>query len=92
MFVSAVVISMLSRGQATVFPAAPLLGTAVSFSTFSGASAGITNQGISTKIHGSIGTNGASSTITGFTDAVTAIPYTPASYTGTVYGLSLIHI
>ena len=86
MFVSAVFVSNFIMGQATVFPQAPGLGTAASFSAFSGANAGITNQGNFTKIHGSMGTNGASSTITGFTDAVTAIPYTPASYTGTVYG------
>ena len=86
MFVSAVFVSNFIMGQATVFPQAPGLGTAASFSAFSGASSGITNQGNFTKIHGSMGTNGASSTITGFTDAVTAIPYTLASYTGTVYG------
>jgi len=73
-------------GQATVFAPAPGLGTAAGFGAFSGASAGITNQGTLTKIHGSMGTNGASTTITGFTDAVTNIPYTPASYTGPVYG------
>ena len=86
MFLAAIVISNLIMGQSTVFPPAPGLGTAANFGAFSGASAGITNQGTNTKIHGSLGTNGASSTITGFTDAVTNIPYTPASYTGTVYG------
>jgi len=86
LFVSAIVISNLSMGQATVFAPAPGLGTAASFGAFSGASAGITNQGTLTKIHGSLGTNGASTTITGFRDAVTNIPYTEASYTGPVYG------
>ncbi len=56
---------------------APVLGNAASFGVFSG-SGGVTNQGINTIIHGSLGTTSASTTITGFRDGVTNIPYTTA--------------
>ena len=53
---------------------APVLGHAASFGVFSG-SGGVTNQGINTIIHGSLGTTSASTTITGFRDGVTNTPY-----------------
>jgi len=86
LFFTAILVSNFIVGQASVFSLAPPLGTAASFGAFSGASAGLTNQGNHSAIHGSMGTNGASTTITGFTDAVTNITYTPGGYTGTVYG------
>jgi hypothetical protein len=67
--------------------AAPALGAAGAFGGFGGGS-GMTNQGISTVIVGaqgqpvSIGTTGASSTVTGFHD--NSIPYTPL-VTGCAY-------
>ncbi|HSN59991.1 MAG TPA: ice-binding family protein [Ferruginibacter sp.] len=54
---------------------APVLGHAATFGVFSG-SGGVTNQGINTIIHGSLGTTSASTTITGFIDGVTGYPYT----------------
>lgn len=41
-----------------------------------GGNAGITNQGLNTKVNGSIGTTAASSLITGFTDGTTGYGYT----------------
>ena len=54
---------------------APVLGNAASFGVFGG-QGGVTNQGINTIIHGSLGSTSASTTITGFRDGVTNIPYT----------------
>ncbi len=54
----------------------PILGSASVFGAFGG-NAGITNQGINTRINnGSIGTTAASSLITGFTDGTTGDVYT----------------
>ncbi len=86
LFSIAVLFANLILAQSTTFSAAPSLGSAASFGVFSGASSGMTNQGSNTVIHGSMGTTGASSTITGFHDAVTAITYTEASYIGKVCG------
>src|SRR3954468_25002105 len=67
--------------------AAPALGAAAAFGGFGGG-AGMTNQGTSTVIPGaqgqpvSIGTTGASTTMTGFHD--TSVPYAPPS--GCIYG------
>ena len=54
---------------------APVLGNAATFGVFGG-QGGVTNQGINTIIHGSLGSTSASTTITGFRDGVTNIPYT----------------
>jgi hypothetical protein len=54
---------------------APVLGNAATFAVFGG-NAGITNQGVNTITHGSIGTVAASTLITGFHDGVTADVYT----------------
>jgi hypothetical protein len=65
---------------------APVLGNAATFGVFSG-SGGVTNQGINTIIHGSLGTTSASTTITGFRDGVTNSPYTTTgSNNGNVTG------
>jgi hypothetical protein len=66
---------------------APFLGTAATFAVFGGG-AGITNSGSHTYIHGSIGTTGAATLITGFHDGVTGAVYTDAagSNVGIVYG------
>lgn len=61
---------------------APVLGNAASFAVFGG-NAGITNQGVNTITHGSIGTVAASTFVTGFHDGVTAAVY---SETGTNVG------
>ncbi|MBC7651002.1 MAG: DUF3494 domain-containing protein, partial [Deinococcales bacterium] len=61
---------------------APVLGNAASFAVFGG-NAGITNQGVNTITHGSIGTVAASTFITGFHDGVTGAVYTE---TGTNLG------
>ena len=54
----------------------PILGSASVFGAFGG-NAGVTNQGINTRINnGSIGTTAASSLITGFTDGTTGDVYT----------------
>ena len=54
----------------------PILGSASVFGVFGG-NAGITNQGINTRINnGSIGTTAASTLITGFTDGTTGDVYT----------------
>lgn len=55
---------------------APSLGSAVVFGSFGG-SAGITNQGLNTKINnGGISTTGASTLVTGFHDGTTGDVYT----------------
>jgi hypothetical protein len=54
---------------------APLLGNASTFAVFSG-SGGVTNSGINTVLHGSMGTVSASTSITGFHDGVNAAIYT----------------
>jgi hypothetical protein len=66
---------------------APVLGHAATFGVFSG-SGGVTNQGTNTIIHGSLGTTSVATTVTGFIDGVTHIPYTTAagSNTGNVTG------
>jgi hypothetical protein len=51
----------------------PPLGAAAIFGAFGGGS-GMTNEGINTVVNGSIGTTGASSTMTGFHDT-TVLPY-----------------
>ncbi len=61
---------------------APVLGNAATFAAFGGG-AGITNQGINTIMHGSIGTTAASTFVTGFHDGVTGAVYTE---TGTNVG------
>ena len=63
-----------------------ILGSASIFGAFGG-NAGITNQGTSTKIYGSIGTTAASTLITGFKDVTTGDVYTVTpSNLGLVYG------
>ena len=57
---------------------APSLGNAASFAVFGGGG-GVTNQGQNTILHGSLGTTSVPTTITGFTDGVTNIPYTTAA-------------
>ncbi len=54
---------------------APFLGKAATFAAFGG-DAGITNEGVNTIMHGSIGTTAASTFITGFRDGVTGAVYT----------------
>ncbi len=63
------------------------MGTAATFAVFGGG-AGITNSGSHTFIHGSIGTTGAATLITGFHDGVNGAVYTDAagSNIGLVYG------
>ncbi len=61
------------------------LGTAAPFGGFGGA-AGITNQGIYTVINGNIGTTGASTLVTGFTDSAGDIYTVTPSNEGTVNG------
>jgi hypothetical protein len=80
--------------------AAPALGAAGAFGGFGGG-AGMTNQGTSTVITGaqgqpvSIGTTGASTTMTGFHDL--SVPYTPpaaatgCSYTETVLNIGVVN-
>ncbi len=65
---------------------APVLGKAASFAVFGG-NAGITNQGLNTVTHGSIGTVAAATLITGFHDGVTAAVYSETtSNTGNAFG------
>ena len=66
---------------------APVLGHAATFGVFSG-SGGVTNDGINTIIHGSLGTTSVSTTVTGFRDGVTNSPYTTSggSNNGNVTG------
>jgi hypothetical protein len=63
------------------------LGSAAQFGTFGG-SAGVTNQGLNTVIHGSIGTTAVSTAVTGFHDAGPGCTYTETPLnSGTVNGL-----
>ncbi len=57
---------------------APNLGNAATFAVFGGGG-GVTNQGQNTILHGSLGTTSVPTTVTGFTDGVTNIPYTTAA-------------
>lgn len=72
---------------------APSLGNAASFALFGGGG-GATNQGQNTILHGSLGTTSVPTTVTGFTDGVTGIPYTTAAganngnVTGGIYSSS----
>jgi hypothetical protein len=67
--------------------AAPNLGVASTFGALGG-TAGITNEGINTVIHGDIGTTGVSTGVTGFHDAGPGCTYTETgSNEGTVDGL-----
>ncbi len=63
-----------TTGQTVVLPPVPL-GTAALFGGFGGG-AGMTNQGTSTVINGSIGTTGVSTLITGFHDSGPGCTYT----------------
>jgi hypothetical protein len=73
---------------AVVPPPVPFpLGAAAPFGVFGG-SAGTTNQGILTVIHGDIGTTGVSTTVTGFHDAGPGCTYTETPLNiGAVNGL-----
>src|SRR3984957_2645526 len=69
-------------------PAAIPLGAAATFGTFGG-SAGTTNSGILTVVHGNIGTSAVSTKVTGFNDTSPGCVYTetPGADVGQVNGL-----
>jgi hypothetical protein len=68
-------------------PAGIALGSASLFGAFGG-SAGITNQGLNTVVHGNIGTTAVSTAVTGFHDAGPGCTYTQTPLNvGTVNGL-----
>ena len=81
-----------TTGTAAV-PPPIVLGQTVSLFGGFGGGAGMTNQGIHTVINGSIGTTGASTTMTGFYDqSVTAVAGVyPCSYTVTPSNMGLVN-
>ncbi len=85
-----------TTGAAPVIPSPVPLGAAATFGSFGGG-AGITNQGILTKINGDIGTTGASTLMTGFHDLSVAYtspnpgPAAGCTYTETPLNIGLVN-
>ena len=85
LFFLAIVSNSLAFAQAPQ-AFAPSLGQAASFAVFGGGG-GVTNDGINTVLHGSLGTTSVGTAITGFRDGVNGTTYTTTGLTnGNVTG------